>query len=120
VSNSAKYGLLHLIALLACILPPAAITVYYFPLWVERGGGASVSGATVFLLLICGIPLIKSIKEYFKSPSTKMLWFVGLIMFWLLKSIIDEMVVICFAGFIGNCIGTLFFKWRDKYRKESE
>ncbi len=120
MTNGTKYLILHIVALIACVLPPAALTIYYFPLWVEKGGGASVSGAAVFLLLLCGIPLFRSVREFFKSPSARLQWFLGLLIFWLHKPIVDEMVVICFAGFIGNCVGTLFFKWRDKYRKEGE
>ncbi|MBR2342993.1 MAG: hypothetical protein IKA64_01920 [Clostridia bacterium] len=111
-----KYAILNISALLLCIAPPAAVTLIQFPLWVEKGRGATVSGLAVFLLFICAIPFFRTLKEYFKSPSAKMIWFVSLLVLWLLRTIIDEMVIVCAVGFVSNCIGALFFKWRDKYK----
>ena len=116
MSDKTKYVILHLVALMTCVVPPILTTLYHFPIWIDKGTSAIVSGLSVFLLFLCCIPFIRSIREYFKSPSAKMLWFIGLVIFWLIRTIVDEMIVICAVGFLANLIGTLLFKWRDKYK----
>ncbi len=118
MSRQAKYITLNIIALAMCVAPPAIATLYQFPLWVEKGTDATVSGLAVFLLMLCALPFIRSIKEAFKSPSVKMVWLIVLIVLWLLRTIIDEMIVVCAIGFLSNCLGSLLFFWRDKYKED--
>lgn len=112
-----KYLLFGTLALFICFVPPIATTLYYFPLWYQKGYDATVSGISVILLLICAIPLMRHIKEIFANPSAKVIWFVGMVLFWALESIINEMIIVCAVGFISNCIGSIMYKVRDRYKE---
>lgn len=101
--------LLYILGLLFCAVPPALATVAYFPLWTERGAGATLSGGALLLLIICAIPLIRHIKKLFVSPSAYIVWLVIFLAFYSLSSIADEVTVIAFVGFIGNLIGAILF-----------
>ena len=119
MSRKAKYITLNIIALTMCVAPPAVATLYQFPLWVEKGADATVSGLAVFMLFLCALPFVRTIKEALKSPSVKFMWFAVLVILWLLRTIIDEMIVVCAVGFLSNCVGSLFYLWRDKYKAEA-
>ena len=112
-----KYILFNILALATCVVPPLATTLYHFPLWYSRGYDAAVSGLSVMLLMICAIPMIRHIKEFFKNPSAKLVWFIGLVLFWMLESIAHEMIIICAVGFISNCAGSILYKIRDGYKE---
>ena len=111
-----KYIIFNIVALITCIVPPMAATLYYFPVWFERSSDAAVSGISIMLLLICVIPLIRHIRQIFRNPSAKLIWFIGLLLFWMLESIVHEMIIICGVGFISNCAGSILYKIRDKYK----
>ena len=117
MSSKLTYYLWYAVALLVCIVPPAATVVYFFPLWVDKGAEATLSGFCLFLLVICAIPFFKQIRQILKNPSTRTIWLIGLIIFWSLSSIAEEMKVICFVGFIANLIGGFVFKIGDRYKE---
>ena len=112
-----KYIVFNILALITCIVPPIATTLYYFPLWFEKGTETAISGVSALLLLICLIPMIRHIKQFFRNPSAKLIWFIGLALFWMLESIAHEMIIICAVGFISNCAGSILYKIRDRYRR---
>lgn len=101
---------LHILALSLCVLPPALATVFYFPLWRERGGLAMLSGGAVLLLTLAALPLFKLITEKIRSAASFVLWGIVFILFFCLREICDEMTVISFFGFIGNILGALVFR----------
>ena len=105
-----KRGIIRLFALLFCTVPPVMATLLYFPLWRERSGAAALSGFTLLLLLLSITPLLKLIKQVFRSPSVQLMWFFAFILFFLLSRIADEVTVIAFTGFIGNSVGAILFK----------
>ena len=105
-----KTFFVKLFALAVCALPPAAVTLGYFPIWKERGSGALISGFTVLILLIAFTPLTRAIKSYLKSPSAFGIWLLLFVGFMLIKSIAYEMSVISFVGMISNLFGAIIFK----------
>lgn len=115
-----KYLILSAFALLTCTVPSIVATVYFFPLWVSKGSETTVSGLSVLLLLLCIIPFVRTIKEALKSPDAKTVWFILLLLFWLIRTIVDEMVVICGVGFLSNVLGSLLYAWRNKYSEVKE
>lgn len=117
MTNRVKYLVLNILALALCIAPPAITALYYFPLWTDAT--ARVSGLAVLILIVCAIPFWRVLRDTFKNPSVKTIWFVGLLTFWLIRPIVDEMIVICAVGCIANWIGGLIFKWRDKYKENA-
>ena len=46
------------------------------------------------------------------------MWGILFLIFFALRSIIDEMVLICFFGFIGNVIGEILYKYGDKIKNK--
>jgi hypothetical protein len=88
---------------------PLAATISRFPIWVEESAEASMSGLfLVFAFLSC-LPFLKQIREYFKSPSAWVVWAILLAVFVALRNIIDQMVVVCFAGAVANVIGAFIY-----------
>ena len=118
MSSRLKHHILGIIALIVCITPPAATVIYFFPLWKEQSPEAALSGFCLFLLLICAVPLFKHLKDFFKNPSARMVWIVGLIVFWSIGSIAEQMKVICAVGLIANLLGGIVFKIRDRFKEE--
>lgn len=112
-----KALLLTLLGLAFCILPAMAAILLYFPIWVDRGGAATLSGFTLLLMLLAISPMLKAIRRILHSPSSHTMWFIAFIVFFALSSIAEEMTVICFVGFVSNLIGALFFKWARRYRR---
>ena len=100
-----KGFLLHAVGIILCILPPALATLTYFPLWRGEEPLKLVSGITVLLLAFCARPLFKLISERFKSAASLGLWLVLFVLFFALRRVSDEMVVISFWGLVGNAVG---------------
>ena len=117
MSDRLKWVSLNVLALCCCIIPPSATTVYFFPVWIDIGMAAKVSGLSVLILIICALPFWKVLRENFKNPSVKTIWFIGLVAFWLIRPIVDEMIIICAVGFVSNILGSLVFKLRDQYKE---
>ena len=88
---------------------PLAATLSRFPIWIEESAEASMSGLfLVFALLSC-LPFLRQIREYFKSPSAWVIWTLLLILLEALRSILDQMIVVCFAGAVANVIGAFIY-----------
>ena len=115
-----KYIALDILALVTCITPPAATVVYFFPIWKTKGGEAVLSGFCLFLLILCAVPLFKRIREFFKNPSSRTIWIIGLVTFWSLSAIAEEMKVICAVGLIANVAGGFVYKLRDRYKEDKK
>lgn len=97
---------------------PLIATLTHFPIWIESSPEATMSGAFVFLSLLSCLPFIKWIKEYFKSPSVWVVWIVVLLCLIVLRSIINEMIIVCFAGAIANVIGAILYNYGKKLSAE--
>ena len=118
MKKQTKYATLNIIGTLFCTLPPIICTLQYFPIWVRQGGEVAISGFSVLLLLLCCIPFHRQIKAYLKSPSAWMMWLVFYAACASLGNIIHAVESIAFVGFIGNVVGAVLFKWRDRYKEE--
>ena len=101
---------LRLLGFTFSFLPPVIATLTYFPLWYSRGIEFFLSGLTLLFLLISAIPLIRIIKNKLKSPSAPLIWLVFFLFFFAVDKISDKCVIISFIGFLGNAIGTAFYK----------
>ena len=118
--SSGKRFLLYLFGTVISVGAPAAVTVCYFPLWHSEGGGAALSGFTLFILLICSIPLLKLITRVFSTPSAPVVWLFVFIFFLLFERIAKEVTVIALAGTVSNVIGAILFKAADHKRGISD
>lgn len=108
--------LLHFLGLVCCIVPVLCATASYFPLWIERGAGTTISGFTLFIVILAFMPLLKFVRRILRSPASYTMWLIAFIIFALLSSIAEEMKVICFVGFVSNIVGALFFKSAKKFK----
>lgn len=97
-------------ALAIDISAPLIATICQFPIWVEKSSSATVSGVfLVFLFLSC-LPFLNQIKTWLKSPSIPILWCVFLVLFTIMRNIINQMWIICFVGAVSNGVGSLVYK----------
>lgn len=85
-------------------------TLTQFPVWIDRSSSATVSGLFLIFAFLSAIPFINQIKAFLKSPSVWIMWIVLLIVFIALRNIIDEMLVVCFAGAVSGLIGAGIYK----------
>ena len=109
--------ILHILAFSLCIVPPALATVFYFPVWVDKGSGYALAGGGVLLLVIFALPLFRRLSLIFAKATPYVLWLSIFLIFFGLSKIASEMAVISFAGFIGNLLGAFVFRIRDRRRE---
>lgn len=109
------------LGLIFSTLPPFFAVLSYFPIWRERGAEAVLSGLSLCLILICAVPLIRTVKKALCSPSAPLIWFFVFILFFALSRIAEDITVIAFVGFISNLFGAIFFAIaRRSQRGENE
>lgn len=99
-----------LLGLLFSILPPLLATLSYFPLFRSAGREALLSGAALLLLPLCALPLFRLIVRRLASPSVWQIWLLSFLLFFLLSRIARQMTVVSFFGFLGNLVGSFFFR----------
>ena len=90
---------------------PLAATITQFPIWIEKSSEATVSGLFLLLAALSIIPFFKQISAFIKSPSIWGVWIFAFVALTLLRNIIDEMLVVAFAGVVSNIIGAGLYKW---------
>lgn len=104
-----KRLIFNTLGLIFSTLPPFLAVLSYFPIWRERGAETILSGLSLCLILICAVPLIRSVKRALYSPSAPLLWLLVFIVFFALSKIAEDVTVIAFVGFISNLIGAFFY-----------
>ena len=120
LSKKTKHILLYFTGMLFCILPAAAVIISEFPLWVEKGNSALASGivlsaSTLFLLSVAFTPLWRIVLARLRSPASFVMWGIMTFLFISVKNLIDSLILISFAGFVGNLIGAVFFELAARY-----
>ena len=101
---------IRIIALCISVIPPVLATLLCFPMWLEQGSSKTVSGLCLVMTLLCALPFIRQIKEYFRSPSVVVLWAVLCVIMTLVRNIIDEMLIVSYVALISNSAGALVYK----------
>ena len=84
---------------------PLIATLTQFPVWINKSSEATVSGLFLMLAIVSVIPFFRQIKEYIKSPAVWVLWTVVFGMMIVLRSILDEIIIVCFVGMVANILG---------------
>ena len=115
-----KRLLLKTAGLSLCIIPPALATLFYFPVWISKGGEFVFSGMALILLIFALLPLWRTISKMLKSPAVYTLWLIAFIAFSSLSRIADEMTVISFIGFISNAAGAVLFRISNREAREND
>ena len=101
---------LSLLGVAVSVIPVLIATISYFPIWQERGAYAVLSGGLLLLLTVCILPIVKLIKKLLCSPSVYLLWLIIFLFFSAMRSIVDELTVISFVGFVSNLIGAALYR----------
>lgn len=109
MKNSTKGAILKTIAIGIDVGVPLAATLTQFPLWVEQSAEATMSGLCLVFIGLSVIPFLKVLKEYFKSPSSWVVFGLIFMILLLLRSILDQMLIVSFAGFVANLIGAALY-----------
>ena len=123
MSNRVKYHIIDILARLCAALPPFAATIYFYPAWIDKSSGATLSGTIVAAFLVCMIPFWRKIFDAAKSfsltaASMPIFWLVTFGVFFALKEIVQQMIYISLWGLIGACISVVVCLWRNKYADE--
>jgi hypothetical protein len=118
MKNSVKGNIFKIVAILIDVGAPLAATLTQFPVWVERSSEATFSGVFLLLSFLSCLPFIKAIKAFFKSPSVWVMWLIFFVGLYVLNSIINEMIIVCFVGLVANCIGAILYKVGRKLTKK--
>ena len=79
-----------------------------------------MSGLCLVLICISVLPFLKQLKEYFKSPSAWVIWGVIFLLLFLLRSIIDQILIVAFVGFIANVAGAGLFAFGNSICNKDE
>ncbi len=109
MKNSTKGAIIKTVALGIDVGVPIVATLTQFPLWVEQSAEATMSGLCMVLLGISILPFLKQLKEYFKSPSAWVVWGIIFAILLLLRNIIDQILIVSFAGLVSNGIGAAIY-----------
>lgn len=120
MSNRLKGAILCAVAIIIDVGAPLTATCTYFPIWVSRSAGATMSGMFVVMALICVIPIVKWVMAHLSSPSAWMVWAVLFVLFALLESIVSEVKIIAFVGLIANLVGAGLYKIGERLKKNEE
>ena len=112
MKNKTKGKLLQWTAIVGLdVLAPLIATITQFPAWIERSAGSTLSGLFVVFALLSTIPLMKKGGEILKSPSVVLLWGIGFAALIALRTIVDEMILICGVGLFSNIAGAALYKY---------
>ncbi len=127
MKNATKGKFIKTAAVGVDVAVPLLATLSQFPVWVQHSSEATMSGLFLFFAALSCIPFLKQIKEFIKSPSAWLVWVILFVVFTALRNIIDQMVIIAFAGMVSNIIGMGIYKLGsyigekpDKEGKETE
>lgn len=118
MTNSAKGKLIKCGALTLDVGVPLAVTLSYFPLWVQKSSEATVSGIAVVFALLSLIPALRVLKKRMESPAAWMIWSLLAVALIALNKIIDQAVVIAVFGAASNSIGAVVYKVGDRVEKK--
>lgn len=120
MSNTTIGRLLKILAVLIDVLGPVAAIFSQFPTWIDRDTKTTISGVALVLVLVACVPLFRKGKEYFKSPSAPVVWFILFIFFTILENIATEIKIVSLFGFIANLIGAVIYKIGSRMIEKTE
>ncbi len=106
MKNRTKGAIIKGAAIALDVVAPLVATLSQFPLWIEKSADATMSGLCLIFILISCLPFIKQIREFFKSPSSWMIFTILFVFFVVMRNIIDQMLVVSFVGAVANIAGT--------------
>ena len=120
MTNKTKSKIIKVSSTGLCVGAPLVATLMQFPVWVQHSSESTMSCMFIFLAFLCCIPFIRQIKAYLKSPASWFMWtLIGGIML-AIRSIIDQMIIICIVGAISNVMGAILFHVAKKVEEKED
>ena len=121
MTRQTKGNLLKCASLGLDVGAPLVATLTQFPAMVERSAGSTVSGLFVMLALLSGIPLLKQFGKMIKTPSMPFVWLIAFALLLCLRSIVDELIIVCAVGALSNSAGAVMYKCGERIaRKDTD
>ena len=114
MTNKVKGKLIKGGALTLDVGVPLAVTLSYFPLWVQKSAETTVSGIAVVFALLSLIPVLRVLKKRMKSPAAWMVWTVLAVVLIAINTIIDQAIVVAVFGAAANGVGAVIYKVGDR------
>lgn len=111
MTNKTKGVIIKTSSTVLCVGAPLTATIIQFPIWINKGDAATMSGIFLMLAVICCIPFFRQIKAFLKSPAAYILFTVLAVIMTLVRNIIDQMVIVFWIGAAANWIGAGLYKW---------
>lgn len=118
MTNKVKGKLIKDGALTLDVGVPLAVTLSYFPLWVQKSAETTVSGIAVVFALLSIIPLFRTLKRGSKTPSMWLIWCCVAALLYAVSLIINQALVIAVCGAIANCIGAVIYRCGERIEKK--
>lgn len=123
MSNRQLYHFWDFISRIVGAIPPIAVAMYCFPIWIQSGSKPVISGTLIIVVLIASIPFFnkfKSILEFVTNASMPMLWTIGAVLSYILMNISQQMLLICCGGLFGSVLSALICIQRNKYDEDKK
>ncbi len=120
----AKYISFRALGYIFSVVPPVLAILERFPVWAREGGGATLSGIALLLLLIAVIPLRRGLRaalsRWLSSPSAYGIWAaVWLLCAWFGR-IAAAVAEIALIGTLSSLLGALFFRLAGSRESDHE
>lgn len=97
------------VGLCLSILPPAGVTLAYFPLWFGEEK-STVSVLSILILMLCALPFHRVIRERLRSPAAWQMWLILWVGLSLFESICRGLRAVSCVAFFSNLLGAVFFR----------
>lgn len=117
------YHLWDFISRIVGAIPPIAVAMYYFPIWIQSGSRPTVSGMLIVVALVASIPFFKKFKsafEFIMNASMPVLWSVGAVISYILMNVSGQLFAICIGGLVGSALSALVCIKRNQYEEKKE
>ncbi len=121
MSRRQLYHLWDFLSRIAGAVPPIAVAMYYYPIWIRSGSKPMVSGSLILVAFIASIPFldkVKNLMHFITNASMPILWLIGTGVSYVLMNVADQMFAICIGGLVGSAISALICLKRNRYAPE--
>lgn len=123
MSRRQLYHLWDFVSRIVGAIPPVAVALYFFPVWIQSGSRPVISGMVVIIALIASIPFFRKFKsafEFIANASMPTLWTIGAVVAYAFMNIANQLFAICIGGLAGSAISALICIQRNKYADNKE
>ena len=122
MSNQSKARLIYLLGMLVCVVPSICYIAEYFPIWKKAhpsvmASGILVSGFSIAIIACVALPPLTKWVKCKVTGHTPSAWFgfsIVAIMLYVIKAVIDSLVIVFAIAALSNLLGVFLFKLSDR------